>query len=263
MANMGLSYGQELGACLQQYFVTSIRSSQGPVLANSAEDLLDATRLTPILRQQSDQLGQPDPVVIGTLFAKRYSVFAMGLLAAISLHDTSLALSHDRVRLQVTQAGAMQYETAVEDSPLLSVSNLEERRARLTDYVVRLQMHLQPIFQAVSAQTGANVQVMWTLVSHNLHNLYARLEADERIWQTTERLRLIMADRSVLLEPRSGHAFAVKFRLFEHSQWQGSPFYLRRHCCLAYRIQHPSGEHDYCQTCPKLSTEERLQMLVK
>ncbi|NQX67273.1 hypothetical protein HQN90_14220 [Paenibacillus alba] len=262
MENTAASFGNELTTSLQRYFATSIRGSVDDLFPYSAAELLDEASRSPILRQQSAQLGDPECRVVGTLFAKRYSVFVMGLFAAISLFDTPLAASPEIVRFRVTSAGAMAYETEFEDSPRMSTWHHEERRVKLVDYVLQLQSHLQHIFAAISASTGASIKVMWSLVSHNLRNLYTRLEADESLWRTTERLRLILADRDVLFEPTSGNVFAVKLHLFEHPEWQGAPLLLRGHCCLAYKIQHGSESHGYCISCPQLRPEERLAMLL-
>ncbi|MZQ80885.1 hypothetical protein GQF01_01860 [Paenibacillus sp. 5J-6] len=251
----------EFTSSLQKYFVTSLRSTKKSSYPYSAADLMEPSTLAPILAQQSALLGNAEKLVVGTLFAKRFSVFIMGLIAAASLHDTLLSAAPNHIRFRLTQGGAMAYETEIADASLLPALCTEERVLLFQDYVMRLQNHVEALFQAVALHTSTNIKVMWTLVSHNLQQLYVRLEADQEQWRTSERLELIRRDRAVLFEPLDGNRLGVQLRIFEHPDWHGPRFYLRRHCCLAYQIDHGTVAPDYCTTCPKLTAEDRLQLL--
>jgi len=246
---------------LQYYFAIRIRQPEEPLYPFSILDLLEESTRLPLIEQQSAQLGHPDHIVVGTLFAKRYAVFSTGIILAMSQYDYPLEGFVEHVRFRITNKAAMQYQTELIASALLPVLNLEERRIKVMDNRIRLQGHLQLIFQAVSQQTGVSLKVMWSLVSHHLQQGYARLTADSSLWQTEKRLMLIMADRDTLLEKRSDNLFVCKLSEFQHPEWQGQPFYLRRHCCMAYKLS--IEDHGYCQTCPKLSVEDRLLLLSK
>lgn len=251
----------EFTSSLQKYFVTSLRNGNESSYLYSAADLLEESSLAPILSQQSALLGNAEKIVIGTLFAKRYSVFIMGLFASASLHDTLLSAAPHHVRFSVTQGGAMAYETVIEDHSLLPALSTQVRELHFKDYVQRVQNHIEPLFQAIALYTRTNIKVMWALVSHNLQQLYIRLEADQKQWRTTERLAILQRDRTVLFTPINGNRFAVKHRVFEHPDWHGPRFYLRKYCCLAYQINSGTEAHDYCMTCPKLNPEERMHLL--
>ncbi|BBI36663.1 (2Fe-2S)-binding protein [Cohnella abietis] len=248
---------------LLQNFCISLREPEDLPYPYAIEELMGKTSHLPIIDLQSSQLGNPEWSVVGTLFAKRYSVFSMGLFSAASLFDYQLASSPGIVRFRVTHAAAMEYQTQLAVSNLLSTVDLEQRREQLIAYAKHLLQQLEQIFQSVSAHTGASIPVMWSLTSNNLQNMYARLIVNRSAWQTEERLRLIMADHAALFEPWSGNKIAMKLKPFQHPQVQGGFFYLRRHCCLAYKIKYAGmpAQEDYCSTCPKLSQSERLVIL--
>lgn len=260
MANEGTST-EELASSLRHYFVTSLRNCEESSYSYSAMNLLEETSLAHILNEQSAQLGNPERTVVGTLFAKRYSVFLMGLLAAASLHDTLLSASPNHVRFNSTQGGAMAYETVVIDGYSLPTFPTLERELQFSEYVQLLQTHTRPLFQAVALHTGTNIKVMWSLVSHNLQQLYIRLASDQKHWRTHNRLELIRRDLALLIEPFPGNLLAVKLRMFQHPDWHGPQFYVRSYCCLAYQIDTGTAARDYCTTCPKLDPKERIHLL--
>ncbi|NQX47412.1 hypothetical protein HQN87_18935 [Paenibacillus tritici] len=246
---------------LQQHFAVTVRENRSVAYPYSTEDLLDEAKLPLILRQQSVQLGEPAGLVVGTLFAKRYSVLIMGLAASISLFDTSLSLLPGALRFRPADRGIMHYEAELAASGTVPVHAAEARQACLAGYLEHLLEHLRQVFAAVSSYTGAKERVMWSLVSHNLHDLYGRLRTDRGLWDSGERGLIISQDYNTLLQPEKPDELSMRFRKVEHPKLQGRPFYLRKHCCLAYRIKTTPDAEEYCSTCPKLSAEERWDIL--
>ncbi|ETT52409.1 hypothetical protein C162_09006 [Paenibacillus sp. FSL R7-269] len=246
---------------MQQHFAVTVAEDRNNSFPYSTEDLLDAERLPLIIGKQSVQLGEPGGIVVGTLFAKRYSVLIMGLAASITLFDTPLSLLPGALRFRLTDAGMMQYEAETAATDKWPANPSEVRQACLAGYMDRLLAHLRQVLQAVSGYTGAKEKVMWSLIAHNLHNLYGRLLTDRRIWDSEERGRIIGQDYTTLLQPEIRNELSVRFRRYEHPKLQGRPFYLRKHCCLAYRIRIGPDAGEYCSTCPKLSPEERGRIL--
>ncbi|MEK3762383.1 hypothetical protein MKZ07_28770 [Paenibacillus sp. FSL P4-0338] len=246
---------------MQQHFAVTVAEDRNNSFPYSTEDLLDAERLPLIIGKQSVQLGEPGGIVVGTLFAKRYSVLIMGLAASITLFDTPLSLLPGALRFRLTDAGMMQYEAETAATDKWPANPSEVRQACLAGYMDRLLAHLRQVLQAVSGYTGAKEKVMWSLIAHNLHNLYGWLLTDRRIWDSEERGRIIGQDYSTLLQPEIRNELSVRFRRYEHPKLQGRPFYLRKHCCLAYRIRIGPDAGEYCSTCPKLSPEERGRIL--
>ncbi|KAA8784373.1 (2Fe-2S)-binding protein [Paenibacillus amylolyticus] len=270
----------EMVAVLETSFVTSIRGAdESSTYAFAVGDLLHDEKRDLILHQQAIQQGLDQDgtgsVAVGTLFAKRYSVWVMAVISACSLYDTLLNIEDDVVRFELNGTGGMRYETRLERSldngsglgiganvaPTSEV--LAQRRTEISMLRDSLQLHLGRIFQSVAAATGANLRVMNALVAHNVQQLLTRLIEDQAIWKTDKRLQLIKDDVQVWLEESTNNSFFTRFQRFEHPEWQGPPLLIRRYCCLAYQVGSGSSAHGYCNTCPKLDSESRQRMLLR
>lgn len=252
---------EQINMFLQEHFAVTMAENRNPSFPYSTENLVDAAKLPLIIGQQSAQLGEPPGYVVGTLFAKRYSVLIMGLAASISLFDTPLSLRPGALRFRLTDAGTMRYEAERAASGEFPVNDMEARQARLIEYQELLLEHLRKVFGAVSGYTGAKEKVMWSLVAHNLHTLYGRLHRHRELWVPEKRGLIISQDYNTLLQPERPDELSMRFRRYEHPQWQSPPFYLRTHCCLAYQIRVGPDAGEYCSTCPRLSSEERRLIL--
>lgn len=252
---------EQINMFLQEHCAVTVADNRNPSFPYSTEDLLDAVKLPLIIGQQSVQLGEPAGYVVGTLFAKRYSVLIMGLVASISLFDTPLSLRPGNLRFRLTDAGTMRYEAERAASGELPVNDMEARQACLVEYQELLLEHLRQVFGAVSGYTGAKKKVMWSLVAHNLHTLYWHLHTHRELWGSEKRGLVISQDYRTLLQPERPDELSMRFRRYEHPHRQSPPFYLRTHCCLAYRIKTGPEAGEYCSTCPRLSPEERRLIL--
>lgn len=270
----------EMMAVLDTSFVTSVRGDDKTFkYAFGVKDLLHEQKRDLILREQAIQqglkLGGEGSVAVGTLFAKRYSVWVMAVISACSLYDTLLNIEDDVVRFELNGTGGMRYETRLERSldngsglgiggnvaPTSKV--LAQRRTEISMLRDSLQLHVGRIFQSVAAATGASTRVMHALVAHNVQQLLARLIEDHAIWKTDKRLELIKNDTQVWLDESMNNTFSTRFQRFEHPEWQGPSLLIRRYCCLAYQVGSGSSAHGYCNTCPKLDSESRQRMLLR
>ncbi|APO44961.1 hypothetical protein BS614_13705 [Paenibacillus xylanexedens] len=259
----------EMSEALQQFFVTTIQATcDDSKYPFHVKDLLNEEKRNLILReqavQQGLQLGGKGSVAVGTLFAKRYSVFVMSVISAFSLYDTILSIADDDVRFELNGAGGMRYETRLKRT-LLEGGDPVQRRSESGLLKKRVLLHLEPVLRAVAVSTGASDKVMWSLVVHNVQQLYVRMINDQSIWKTDERLAKIQADQSLWLDRQNDNActFASELQCFEHSGWQGPPFLIRRYCCLAYQVGSGNHAHAYCNSCPKLDSESRLRKLLQ
>ncbi|WP_340016486.1 (2Fe-2S)-binding protein [Paenibacillus sp. FSL K6-1318] len=258
-----------MSATLQHFFVTTIRASCDDFkYAFHVKDLLNEEKRNSILREQAIQQGlQLDgkgAVAVGTLFAKRYSVLVMAVISAFSLYDTTLSIADDDVRFELNGAGGMRYETRLERISLEGEDSVQ-RRSESTLLKKKMLLHLETVLRAVADGTGASYNVMWTLVAHNVQQLYVRMVNDQIIWQTNQRLAQIQEDQNIWLDEQNENAFtfAMKLHRFDHPEWQGPPFLIRRYCCLAYQVGDGSHSHGYCNSCPKLDSESRLRNLLQ
>ncbi|WP_433752455.1 hypothetical protein [Paenibacillus amylolyticus] len=262
-----------MSEALQQFFVTTIRvdcdDSKYPF---RVKDLLNDEKRNSILQeqavQQGLQLGGKGSAAVGTLFAKRYSVFVMSVISAFSLYDTILSMADDDIRFALNGSGCMRYETLLEKTCLEGPDPVQ-RRSESGLLKKRMLLHLEPVLRAVAISTGASDKVMWSLVAHNVQQLYARMINDQRIWKTDQRLAQIKEDQSIWLDEQNENTFtftftfAMKLNRFDHPEWQGPPFLIRRYCCLAYQVGDGSHTHGYCNSCPKLDSESRLHNLLQ
>lgn len=252
---------EQLPSFLQQHFAVTINPIRSTSFPYCTEHLFDPAWLRQIIQEQALQLGEPEQKVVGTLFAKRYSVLIMGVVTAISLFDIPLKLQPRALRFRITDGGAMQYEAEMEESVMFSSGATEKRQIAFSDYAACLLEQVGQVLHTVSSYTGANEKVMWSLVSHNLHNLYGRLETESSLREAGERKQMISQDYKVLFETGNPAHLSKKTIRYEHPKLGEQPFYVRPYCCLAYKTRHVSETLNYCSTCPKLSSEDRWRIL--
>ncbi len=248
----------EAAASLSRFFAITLCNGAQPnhSFPYTAEDLITESSLALIVEQQAAALGQPGLRVTGTLFAKRYSVWVRGALAAWSLFDNPLDLDHGSVGLALMDQGIMHY-SAKPAFPEQTEFGERERTSRTQQYMRSLEEHLIPVVRAVSSYTGANEKVMWSIIGHNVFSLYASLGSLSEFRLSPERLAISQKDWRTLA---SSAAFleSARYPLFQHPRWQGPPVYVRKHCCLAHKLD----SHGYCESCPKLTNEERLNLFI-
>ncbi len=236
---------------------------------HSAEDFLIPARLNHILAIQTEQLLGAEPLIVGTMFAKRYSVLVMGLLYAASVYDILLPAAPQDAHFRMTHEAEMVYRLS--PAEVMNALPLEDKGARASElfaYASRLLAeHIAPVFIAVANSTGAPPAGMWSLLSINIQNLYLSLLLEEGPADARLREGLLRADLQTLLSPElaRGHGakagpLAIRGKLFSHPAYTGHDFYVRKHCCLAYRL---ADEHGYCTTCPKATIAQRIDKLNK
>ncbi|MHA7967662.1 (2Fe-2S)-binding protein [Paenibacillus sp. CAU 1782] len=257
MAELSFRDLGEAAASLSRYFAITLHSEPASdrSFSYTAEDLIAERSLVRILERQEAALGQPGLHVTGTLFAKRYSVWARGALAAWSLFDVPLSLEHGKVGITLANRGIMYY-TAYPASFERLEPGVMDRSAMTRQYIMRLEEHLMPILRAVSSCTGANEKVMWSIIGHNVYSLYASLASNSEFHLGQDRLAIIQEDWGMLAS--AAFLDSPRYKVFKHPRWTGPPLYLRKHCCLAHKLE----SHGYCASCPKLANEERLTLLM-
>ena len=223
----------------------------------AVSDLLDPVTLRHILAFQSQQLGDVTLNVAGTMFAKRYSVLIAGMFAAYTLYDFPISADPSDIRIRPRQGGMMAYRVQAEwprpdrtDSVDLR-GHSSNRKAHFAAYAQRIDDHLAAVFEAVNRAAGAHKQVLHSLVVHQVHMMYARLEAEaaQREFQPADRMNRIEDDYRALNE-RNNTGFRATFRRIEGGP-SDPPLLMRRYCCQAYRTSIGGKPHGYCESCPK------------
>ncbi|GBF77098.1 hypothetical protein PA598K_05622 [Paenibacillus sp. 598K] len=264
--------GLTLPETMRRLFVTELREpgeraerGQGDAYPYRLHDLAAEPQREEILSQlcslQGLERGRRDRLVAGTLLAKRYSVYAMAVAAAISLYDRLLAVDGAVVRFEPRSEGTLRYETVMLDGTLaVDPMHLDKRYRQVREHRTRLQEQTQHLFDSLSETTGASVKVMWSLVAHQVQQGYALMLERYAPHATESRLALIRQDREAWLAS-GDNRFSYRCQPFEHAAYQGEPLYVRPYCCLAHRMTSSDHAHGFCNSCPKLGTEERLQQL--
>lgn len=210
----------------------------------AAADLLEPSVFRDWLDRHARKLGGASPEVVGTMFAKRYSVLISGMFAAYTLYDIPLSTNLNDLRIRLEGGAAMAYLVRLDQRSIdEDRSEPEDRRAAFSSYADRIEKQLRTVLGAVSTATGAKPKVLHSLVLHQVHTLYEWLEAE------SSRLENVSVDREVLQRPE--HAgFHASFRRIE-GQPSDRPLLMRRYCCQAYRTSVDGRQHGYCESCPK------------
>lgn len=250
---------QNISVFMRNHFRIALDHGRDERYPFTASDLLDPSARSTIFALQAAQLGHPDLQVVGTLFAKRYSVLFTGLIASMDLFDYPLSSTLGDIRFRIIERAAMEYQAIPASSEMLPYSDLEERKGKRTEYSQQLRRRTEALFRSVSAHTGVSPKVMWSLVAHQLRQYYARLQNARDLEVPAERLSLALADQGILMGEGSGNPLAVHLRSLPHPLYPDARIYVRRYCCMAFKIK----QHGYCSTCPGVSETERLKMLLE
>ncbi|WP_126425192.1 (2Fe-2S)-binding protein [Brevibacillus marinus] len=206
-----------------------------------------------LLHIQSKQMNRCSKVVTGTIFGKRYSVLGMGFFDALIQFDILLETNPIQVGIKLGKGGEMSF--ALPPSAVKQVSDLS--REQINNLLLAfIQLHLTPLFHAVSRLAGSKTDHMFSQVSHNLHQTALRLRS--KLPDQEQKIDAYL--NALVSDPLFGEAgenpLQGEFRLYQPPNGS-SPFYIRKHCCLAYVI-HGADKSFCCATCPLIPDEERV-----
>jgi ferric iron reductase protein FhuF len=132
--------------------------------------------------------------------------------------------------------------------------------------------HVAPVWDRLSAETGADRRSMWSLLATNIATLFlwgGQEPYVSRLGITPElKERMNMDEALVFAHGDEGpfpgwsrNPLAQPTRLFTPPAELGPPLYLRTKCCLRYRLYADGEPVPYCSTCPKISDDERLRLM--
>lgn len=244
----------ELNDLLRKRFAIGIDGLTGnstmDTFPYAASDLLEPGTLRRILAFQSQQLGGVTLSVAGTMFAKRYSVLIAGIFAAYTLYDFPISADPSDIRIRLEQGGIMAYWVQPE-RPL--TNRTSDKKTSFSTYAQRIDDHLRAVFEAVHRASGVHKQVLHSLVVHQVHLMYVRLEAEaaQPEFHPVDRMTMISDDYRAL-NHMNNIGFRAAFRQIEGGP-SAPPLLMRRYCCQAYRTSIGGKPHGYCKSCPKIS----------
>lgn len=201
-------------------------------------DLLTPPRLQDLLGRFGAQHVQPDLKAVASLWSKfHFSSVVIPALIADALAGYRLPLALDEIDVVVTAEGR------TEALRLPHSGTPWQPRHAFERFTPLVEGHLDPLIQALTAQSGVAPRVFWGNAGNLLEKTVRRLEA--AYGPDVAGLR----DARQLLESRTwaGRPTNPLFRPVRYvSSGEGEAHRLRRVCCLRYLIP----ELDHCSACP-------------
>lgn len=243
----------------EQFHITKVE--QGKAYRFQGEDLLKTECLQELLSIFSGQFVQEDStiaissVVQASMFSKQYgSMLVSGTLYAYYFFGKIIDVSLAHISL----------ETEADWNPVICVDESYETdgQVHINELMTSIfARHLTPVFQALSAATGAKERLLWANLAFSLKWYYEQWIKQA---ESEEQRSLLKEDARFVMEQASAQLFGltdqnplnIEFEEVPHPR-TGAPFRLRKSCCLRYSL--PGCEH--CTTCPNIEQQERLILL--
>ncbi len=192
-----------------------------------------------------DTFKAPTEEVAASLFFKRFPLLADAFTTLVKTHE-------------FMSPNLADYEVVIEPKSIVLNPKTPPTTRELTEqtrvlYVESLMAQtIKPLLQQMQAFISGDV-----LIAHLLHGMYHVYYCDDSFTeaQKEQLSRLIELMREQFVA--AGYQIAVDYdvKLIAHPLTQ-KPVLLRNVCCLAYQIKNKK-----CRVCPRLSEEERLQLL--
>ncbi|WYP27525.1 (2Fe-2S)-binding protein [Alkalihalobacillus sp. FSL W8-0930] len=219
-------------------------------------DYFDPAKRKEILDTQSSLLNTPPAIVVGSLFAKRFSVFVTAALMSVSLYDLKLPIQPSSTLFNIIRQAQFTYRMNESDVKPLTYKSLSDRDHLVNSFLQDFIVQVERIIKAVSSHTGCKTTIMWSLIWHNVLNYYLNVKTRYSNELSFDKLNILLHDEKRLHESLFIPNQFKRFTLYKYSDKE--TFYLRKHCCLAFKL---SAGHGYCATCPKLTESERDKLL--
>ncbi|TDF95150.1 hypothetical protein [Paenibacillus piri] len=233
----------------------------GSVLSASLSDLQDKEKAMQLIRSvmRIIRAGQPD--IAAFHLSSWLGMVCSAVQASLSLYDTVLLLSPERIRLHIMMVdGRRNVSFLVEDIEHICIS-IERARVSRAEALNRFyERTVFPILRGMALAAGTRESQLWAQFVTRMYNEsdYMSNHAsfkDREHWIKWDFALLLNELRLEKLELRR-NPFDVKFN------WIGqlhNPDELTRKktaCCLAYMT---GTAHGYCYTCPRLDEAGRRE----
>jgi ferric iron reductase protein FhuF len=218
-------------------FADRLLLADDPQPAVPGTDLLDPAVLGPVLKRFAGRYDDPEPRAVASLWAKWHFWAVMPpVVAASLLLEHGLPVGLDEIGVVMTPDGQTTALKLPHGGGPVAAADGFERFGSL------VERHIEPLIQAVSAQSGVTARVLWSNLGNQFEYLLGELDASGLArGPGLAQMRALLASRdwpgrrtNPLLEP---------VRYVEHD---GERKRLRRVCCICYLM--PS--HGYCSNCP-------------
>jgi ferric iron reductase protein FhuF len=218
-------------------FADRLALADDPRPAIRGSDLLDPAVLGPVLQRFAGRYDQPEPRAVASLWVKwHFWTLLTPVMAASLLLEHGLPTALDEVQVVQAPDGQTTAFKLPHGGGRTAPADGFERFGPLVD------LHIEPLIRAVSAQSGATAKVLWSNVGNMFENLLRQVEDSGMArGPGPAQARALMASRD--WPGRRGNPLFEPVRYVERG---GERKRLRRVCCIRYLI--PSL--DYCSTCP-------------
>lgn len=241
---------------LSEQFHISVTHDPEMAYPYTLSDYVDPAKRKEILDTQSSLLDNPPAIVVGSLFAKRFSVLVTAAMISVSLYDLKLPIVPSSIHFNIIRQAQFTYRINESDLKPLIYKRLSERDRLVSSFLQDLIVQVEKILDAVSSYTGCKTNIMWSLVWHQVLNYYLRIKTRYSNEISYDKVNVLLHDEKHLHE---SSLIPNQYKRLTHFKYSDNEtFYLRNHCCLAFKL---STGHDYCETCPRLTESEREKLL--
>lgn len=212
----------------------------------SIQDLINnRDHLQAILeKHQKEGVNNPSLTIIGTMFGKRYSVFAMCIFDMMALSGKLLDASPENIYVKITESGGIYFYIHPKNIYTLHSLTIAQKQ-QFIDHLT--SNHLKPLFEEVAIISKSKSQHLLSLVSHNLHqrSLFLQKRFPKEKANIEQILKLLIENNA------SDDQNPLNFTFDKKENASGSVQYIRKHCCLEY-LQYNRNLSKCCSTCPHL-----------
>jgi hypothetical protein len=246
-------------AFLEQKYSLLTADHPSAVLSVSLSDLLERDTADRLIASVMQIIRAAAPDIAAYHLSSWLAMVCSAVQASLSLYDTVLLVSPERLRLHILMVKGRRKVTFLlreKEACCVSIEQAGVTRAEALNRFYELTM--LPVFRGIAQATGTKEPQLWAQFVTRLYNERDFCLNSE---QDPGRKRRIEEDFHILLEElepdRLGlrrNPFRVQFDWIEHMQHPDERIRRKVACCLAYKTDTP---HGYCYTCPRLDDEGR------
>ena len=196
-------------------------------------------------------------MVTASLFGQRYSVLTMGAsLYTMSMLQKGLNISIDNVSVESSYQEELWLPRIglIDAQVTLPISNRERWRDQILQSI--FAENIAKVWSILSATTKVSKAVLWEHAAMYIHWFY---ETQFRQGASEVEIAYLEKDYQYIMSDAPGYIFGERKNPFTRyntpkvmARGVDKPIRLRKTCCFYYLTS--EEEHDYCISCPKMTT---------
>ncbi|NOU95895.1 hypothetical protein GC093_22100 [Paenibacillus sp. LMG 31456] len=243
----------------KQYNFMTKEHPQSVLLASLA-DLLDEEKAKRLIQAVMLIIRADKPDIAAYHMSSWFGMVCSAVQASLSLYDTVLLLSPDRLKLQIIMVEGRRKVSFVLRDAVSADMSIETSGASRSEVLNSFyEQTVRPIMGGLALASLTKENQLWAQFATRLYN-----EKDILLQKASllpERRPVIEQDFAILLNELNveklglkRNPFDLEFHWIEHMQHPDELIRQKVACCLAYKTD---TSHGYCYTCPRLSVEGR------